>query len=164
VNPLVSFRSPGAQDAAPLRRLLREVGELEPNSCYAYLLLCTHFADTCLVAQRDGQLLAFVLAYRPPSQPESLFVWQIGVAPGARGAGLAQRLLASLLEQPACRTATNLLATVAPDNAASLALFRGFARAHGATCHVGMGFAAALFDEQHSDEQLLRIGPLKGRT
>jgi L-2,4-diaminobutyric acid acetyltransferase len=163
-TPATTLRTPRKEDAAPLRRLLAEVGRLERNSCYAYLLLCTHFATTCLVAEQSGQIVGFVLAYRPPSDPESLFVWQVGVAEGARGAGLARHLLRSLLEQPACRDARFMTATVSPDNAASLALFRGFARARGALCEETRGFCASLFDEPHPEESLLRVGPLKGRT
>lgn len=158
----VTLRAPRERDAAPLRRLLAEVGTLERNTCYTYLLLCTHFASTCLVAERDGKLVGFVLAYRPPSDPESLFVWQIGVAPGARGTGLGRRMLQAALEQPACRDARFLTATVSPDNAPSMALFRGFAKARGVVCAESVGFAAALFDEPHPDETLLRVGPLKG--
>jgi L-2,4-diaminobutyric acid acetyltransferase len=162
--PLTTLRAPRAEDAAPLRRLLAAVGRLERNSCYTYLLLCTHFATTCLLAERSGQLVGFVLAYRPPSDPESLFVWQVGVAQSARGSGLARRMLRSLLEQPGCRDARFLTATVSPDNVASRAMFRSFARARGALCEETRGFCASLFDEPHPTENLLRVGPLKGRT
>jgi L-2,4-diaminobutyric acid acetyltransferase len=156
-------RRPRPEDAAPLRRLIGEVGTLEQNSCYSYLLLCTHFASTCLLAERRGELVGFVLAYRPPSHPEWLFVWQVGVSSSARGVGLGRRMLTELIDQPAARSARFLTATVSPDNAASLALFRGFARAQEVPCEHGPGFASALFDAPHPDEHLLRIGPLKGR-
>lgn len=158
----ILLRHPRARDAADIRRLVGEIGALEPISCYGYLLLCTHFAATSLVAEQGGRLIGFALAYRPPSQRDSLFVWQIGVGPSARGRGLGGRLLAALIEQPSCRTARFLTATVSPDNERSLGLFRGFARAHGVPCEQGPGFSSALFDAPHPDENLLRIGPLKG--
>lgn len=161
-DPAISLRPASPADAAPLWRLIGDVGTLERNSCYAYLLLCAHFGATCLMAERGGRLVGFVLAYRPPSDPDQVFVWQVGVAPEARGAGLGGRLLEALVAQPACAGVRYLTATVSDDNAASMKLFTGFARRRGVACEVGPGFPAALFAEPHEDENLLRIGPLKG--
>jgi L-2,4-diaminobutyric acid acetyltransferase len=158
------LRRPSAGDGAQLWRLVGSIGALERNSAYAYLLLCTHFADTCLVAEIEGELVGFVLAYRPPTEPDTVFVWQVGVGATARGRGLARRLLDALIERPACRGVRTLCATVSPDNAPSQALFRSFARARGIACADEPGFAAASFPEPHPDETLLRIGPLKGST
>jgi len=158
----VIVRPPTERDAAPLWHLLGRTGSLERNTCYAYLLLCTHFADTCLVAEEDGELRGFVLAYRPPASPEDVFVWQVGVAPEARGAGLAGRLLDALIERPACADAAYLTATVSPDNLPSRRLFHALARRRGVPCETSPGFSAGLFAGPHEDEHLLRIGPLKG--
>lgn len=162
----VMVRAPQVADAAAIWKLLPAIGNLERNSAYAYLLLCSHFAGTSLVAERDGAIAGFVLAYRPPNDPSSLFVWQVGVAPAARGGGLGTLMLDGVLARPACEGVTHLTATVSPDNLASLALFRGYARRRGVACEIGPGFPAPLFPAPHPDEDLLRIGPLvqKGRT
>jgi L-2,4-diaminobutyric acid acetyltransferase len=159
----VRLRPPQVEDAAAIWRLLTEIGDLERNSAYAYLLLCSHFADTGVVAVTDrGDIVGFVLGYRPPTRPDSVFVWQVGVAPPGRGQGLAGRMLDHLLARPGCADARYLSATVEPDNAASLALFHGFARRRGVACTTTSGFTQVLFPEQHADENLLRIGPLTG--
>lgn len=149
-------------DAAAIWRALPDIGNLERNSAYAYLLLCSHFAETSLVAEQGGEVAGFVLGYRPPVQPTAMFVWQVGVAPQARGHGLAGRMLDAVLALPGCRDVKYLTATVSPDNAASLALFRGFARRHGVPCEEAPCFPGKLFPEPHPDENLLRIGPLAG--
>jgi L-2,4-diaminobutyric acid acetyltransferase len=157
-----SMRAPRASDAAQIWTSIPAISDLERNSAYAYLLLCTHFAQTSIVAEDDGELHGFVLAYRPPTLPTSLFVWQVGVVPAARGRGLAGRLLQAALDQPACAGVDSLCATVSPDNKPSLALFHGFARRRGVACEVLPCFGADLFPEPHPDENLLRIGPLSG--
>src|SRR5688572_10109921 len=81
-------RRPEGADALAMHRLVVESKVLDENSTYAYLLMATEFADTSIVADRDGELHGFVMGYHPPSRPEALFVWQVVVAHAARGSGL----------------------------------------------------------------------------
>lgn len=144
-----------------MHALVEACGGLEPNTCYAYLLLCTHFADTCMVAERDGALVGFVAAYRPPPRPDALFVWQVGVHPDARRIGLAGRLLEQAAGDPKETGVRFLEATVGETNAASQRLFRGFARTRGVGCEVGPGFTPEHFaPHEHESEHYYRIGPL----
>jgi len=158
----IEIRHPLETDAAPLWQLIGEMGGLERNTCYAYVLLCTHFAAGSLVAVQDGQLVGCVLGYLPPSQPDAMFVWQIGVRAEARGHGLATKLLDRFSGLPTYEECRFLETTVATTNQASRALFRGFARRCGVPCEEGPGFPAVLFlPESHEDEDLFRIGPLR---
>ena len=157
----LTVRKPALGDAADIHQLVVDGGTLEANSGYAYVLLCSHFAATSLVAEAEGELLGFVTGYRPPSHPDSVFVWQIGIASHARGRGLASILLDRLVALPACADVQYLEATVTPSNEPSKNLFLGFARRHGVPCRVRDGFAATVFpDECHESEQLYQIGPL----
>lgn len=162
----MGFRPPQPSDAAQIWKAIEAIGGLERNSAYAYLLLCSHFADTGIVAEehdgKGGNIVGFVLGYRPPSQPTSLFVWQVGVVPHVRGQGLGRRMLEAVLALPRNQDIRFLCATVSPDNAGSLSLFRGFARRQNVPCEEGPCFPAKLFPEAHPDENLLRIGPLAG--
>jgi L-2,4-diaminobutyric acid acetyltransferase len=148
-------------DGAAIWELVRSAKVLEANSCYAYLLLSTHFAETCLVAELDGRPIGFVAAYCPPTKPEVVFVWQIAVSEEARGHGLAKRLLYALVRLPACRALTHLEATVAISNEPSLGLFSSFARGLGVPCEHSRGFVSDDFRPlEHEAEALVRIGPL----
>jgi len=161
----ITLRAPTMRDGARVWELIDAIGVLEQNTPYAYLLLCTHFTDTCVVAERGGELVGFVAAYRPPTRPEVVFVWQVGVSPTARGAGLGRRLLDALVESPGCEGVCALEATVTPSNTASRALFTGFARHRGLSCTVRPCFTAECFpaataDAPHEPEELFHIGPL----
>lgn len=159
-DPAPAFRRPTANDAAAVCRLVRDSRVLDPNSAYAYLLLCSHFADTSRVLEEDGRIVAFVLGYRRPDAPEAIFVWQVGTAAEARGRGHAKRLVLDLVTAERARGARFLDATVTPSNAASAALFRGVARALGAPCGESLAYPSELFpDPGHEDEILFRIGP-----
>ncbi|MGH9263143.1 MAG: diaminobutyrate acetyltransferase [Acidimicrobiales bacterium] len=158
------LRPPCVADASGVWRLSRTCGSIDENSPYAYLLVCSHFAATSLVAMNGSEVVAFASAYRPPTGHDAVFVWQIAVDPVERRRGIGRALLDALIDLPANRDATHLEATVAPSNAASLRLFGSFAGDHNAACRVSTMFPADTFpDGGHEAELLLRIGPLRRR-
>jgi L-2,4-diaminobutyric acid acetyltransferase len=152
---------PRASDGPRISRLIDASPPLDVNSAYCNLLQCTDFADTCVVAERDGDLLGWVSAYRPPAAPDHLFVWQVAVAEAARGEGLAGKMLDALLERPLAAGATTLVTTITDDNAASWSLFEAFARRHGATLRRSPRFEReAHFAGAHDTEWEVRIVPV----
>lgn len=160
-TPAPRMRPPCLADAAAIWGLVRDSNVLDLNSPYAYMLLCSDFAETCVVAERAGQLVGFVGGYRPPLRPHSVFVWQIVTARAAQRCGLGARLLDSLLARSACCGVRFLEATLTPSNEASQALFQGFAQRRGVPLLREPAFAAELFPTaDHEDEVRLRIGPL----
>ncbi|HET7674271.1 MAG TPA: diaminobutyrate acetyltransferase [Gammaproteobacteria bacterium] len=154
----IRIRQATAADGAAMWRLAGASGVLELNSAYCYLLIAKHFGDTCMVAEGAKGVAGFVMAYRPPPTPAAVFVWQIGVAKAARGQGIAGRLLDAVAEST---RAEYLEASVATGNRASQALFRSFARRHGAPLDAAADFLNADdFPGEHETEKLFRIGPL----
>lgn len=152
---------PAPEDGKRLWELIGEIGTLERNTPYAYLLLTTFFRDTVLVAQRAGRLAGLAIGFIVPARPDTLFVWQIGVAPRMRGQGVALHLLRSLTQRCAARGVENVEATVTPDNAPSEALFRKLALTFAAEFRIHPGFGSHLFPGAgHEPERLVRIGPL----
>ncbi|WP_347340173.1 diaminobutyrate acetyltransferase [Bradyrhizobium brasilense] len=164
VNEAFQLRKPSPADGPAVTRLVAACAPLDSNSAYCNLLQCTHFTDSCLVAERHAQILGWVSGYRPPSEPNSFFVWQVAVAKAARGKGLAQRMINALLDRPSAESAKYLLTTVTDDNAPSWALFNGLARAWGAPLIRSVMFECdAHFAGKHATEWLARIGPLPNR-
>ena len=156
----LTFRSARPADGAALWRLVQAAGTLELNSEYFYLLFATDFGDTCLIAEHDGQAAGMVIGYHPPRQPDTAFVWQVGVLPQHQGKGVGLRLLQAWMALPANRHCQWVTATVADDNAVSQALFRKLASALQTDCAVQPHFTSDLFAQHHPAEPLYRIGPL----
>lgn len=157
----LNFRQPVATDGPQVTALIADCPPLDRNSAYCNLLQCTHFAATCILAETDDGLAGWISGYRLPADPHSYFLWQVAVAPAARGRGLAQQLLDALLQQPALTGVRQLLTTITRDNAASWATFRTFARRHDAQVQSAPLFDAVQhFAGAHPTEWQLRIGPL----
>lgn len=156
----ITFRKPEVSDGSRVHALIRECKPLDENSMYCNLLQCTHFADTCVAAEMDGDLVGFISGYIPPKQPNTLFIWQVAVHEKARGKGLAKRMLADILTHDECRDVMFIETTITPDNEASWAMFRSFAYSRSMPTEEFILFDSRLhFAGAHKDEYLLRIGP-----
>lgn len=156
-------RAPELRDGVRVHDLVRECPPLDPNSLYCNLLQCTHFAGTCAVAvdvDADGRetVVGWLSAYRPPSEPGTLFVWQVAVAPVARRTGLAHRMLENILQRPASRGVERVGASVTADNVASLGFFERFAQRHGSRIERARWLdEVEAFASRHSSEWSIRI-------
>lgn len=161
VHDGVILRTPTGLDGPAVTALIEASPPLDPNSAYCNLLQCSDFADTCVVAEKDGRIVGWISGYRPPSHPERIFVWQVAVHPSARGLGLGGRMLDELIGRPAVQGATTLTTTITQGNPASWALFTAFARRHGAQLTKSPRFERdAHFAGAHDTEWQASIAPL----
>lgn len=155
------FRMPVTEDGPAIWRLISACPPLDSNSLYCNLLQCTDFAETCILVERNDKIVGWISGYRPPKEPDSMFVWQVAVYESARGQGLGQLLLDALFQLPAVRDATRLITTVTPSNLASRRMFEHFASRHGAKLEARPHFKTDVhFGGAHESEELLSIGPV----
>jgi L-2,4-diaminobutyric acid acetyltransferase len=154
----VDLRAPEVRDGAAMWRLAEASGGLDLNTPYAYLLWCRDFADASVVADAGGSLVGYVTGFRRPSDPSTLFVWQVTTAPEARGRGLAGAMIDSVLDRLGS-SVTHLEASVTPDNVASRRTFAGVAERRRAPTSESPLFGGDDFPTPHDPEVLLRIGP-----
>lgn len=157
----LTYRPAQTADGPNLWKLVGDIGTLERNSSYCYLMMARMFSESCVVAELQGRPVGMLVGFQPPGQSDTAFVWQVGVHPDYRGAGLATGLLVQLLEQTG---ASFLEATVGVGNASSQALFTGFGRRVGAPCRIEPCFSENDFPEPHEAEQLYRIGPIQPQS
>lgn len=155
------LRRPTAEDGPAITALIAASPPLDCNSAYCNLLQCSDFAGTCVVAAKGGRIVGWISGYRPPANPERIFVWQVAVDASARGEGLGGRMLDELVSRPEARGATTLTTTITEANPASWSLFTAFARRHGATLSKAQRFTRAVhFAGAHDTEWQASITPL----
>ena len=159
----LNLRKPTACDGMAVHGLISRCEPLDVNSSYCNLLQCSHFSDTSILAEHDGEVVGFISGYRIPNAPETLFVWQVAIDSRARGQGLASRLLSELFRRCQSQRTTEFLETSITDaNQASWRTFERFAREANASLNTSI-----LFDKDdhfrgcHDTECLVRIGPIE---
>lgn len=150
------LRAVGPGDGPTMHQLVVDGGGLDRNSPYAYVLAARFHAATSVIADGPEGPAGFVLGLTPAPRPDTLFVWQVGVAPAARGQGLALRMLHHLVDEV---EPTYLEATVTPSNEASKRLFRALARDRGAELEVTRWVDSDALGGAEP-EDLHRIGPI----
>ena len=160
VRDALDFRHPNREDGQAVHELIESCGTLDVNSLYCTFLQCTHFANTCMLAEVGGEVVGWVSGYRPQEEPNAIFVWQVAVAERARGRGLAKHLIARLIESRSCVGVDRIKTTITPDNEASWRTFGSMAR----TLDAPLSDAVWLCEErhfggEHGSEHLLTIGP-----
>ncbi|WP_099867325.1 diaminobutyrate acetyltransferase [Pararhizobium haloflavum] len=154
----ISFRKPTKSDGSDVWRLIADSGKLDENSMYCNLLQCDHFADTCVLAELDGEIVGWISGYLPPDDDKTFFVWQVAVSEKARGRGIAKKMLRELMRREDCAQVEQLQTTITKDNDASWALFRSFARFCGATIKDQPHFREEEhFDGEHDTEHMVTI-------
>lgn len=159
-NGLITMRPLQRRDGADLHDLIAHCPPLDLNSRYAYLLQCEHHADTCVAAEAGGRLVGAVTAYILPTRPDTLFIWQVAVAPNMQGQRLGSRMLDHLAER--CKTSHDfrfIETTISPSNIGSQKLFGSFANRRGIGMTAQPYFLASDFgDGRHEEEWLYQLG------
>jgi len=158
----ITLREPTAEDGASVFDLISACPPLDTNSMYCNLLQSSHFSQTSVAAEMDGNLVGFISGYVLPKKPDTLFIWQVAVGEKARGQGLASRMLRHILERDICKDVKYIETTITPDNRASWALFESLANKLNTQLNRSVMFDRQQhFAGQHETEMLVKVGPFK---
>lgn len=155
-NTDVVLRHPVLEDGTAVFELVDTCKPLDLNSNYLYLLQCSHFASTCVVATLHGEVVAWVSGYVLPKKANTFFVWQVAVGEKARGLGLGKKLINWVLTQQT--DIQKIHTSITPDNAASWGLFKSLARDWGSDLSSRDWFEKqSHFGGRHNTEVLVEI-------
>jgi L-2,4-diaminobutyric acid acetyltransferase len=132
------------------------------NSRYTYFLLARDFSDTCLIAEHNGEIVAFSSGYIPPRRQDTFFSWEIVVRKDFRGNGLQRLLLLNQLKKSGVKY---IEGTVNPSNPVSKSNFQELATYLNTNCNETPLFSEEDFENDgHEAEVLLRVGPISNDT
>lgn len=157
-GPEPVFRPPTVDDGLRMWEIARDTGVLDLNTEYAYALWGAEFADSSIVVEDDGRIVGFVTGFIRPSEPDSLFVWQVGVDADQRGKGYAKRMLHALMNRLADHGVVRLRTTVTATNEASQRTFAALARERDLDLGVEEYMSGEHLGEGFVDENLYTVG------
>lgn len=167
VNNPMTLRCPQLADGLKIYQLIADSPPLDVNSSYLYFLQSSHFAQTCVLAEQDGELLGFVSGYLRPDKPTELFVWQMVVAEAGRGKGIAKQLVRQQLKQALALQPelATLSCTISPSNQASQGVFKSLANYFGLQLTKDEFLTEAHFaGQEHEAEDYYCLQPPSGQS
>jgi ribosomal protein S18 acetylase RimI-like enzyme len=83
-------------------------------------LFFEHFTDTCFAAERDGELVGFLVGFTSQSRPGEAYIHFVGVHPRERGHGLGRRLYEYFFAAVRAQGCEQVRAITAPVNQGSI--------------------------------------------
>ena len=83
-------------------------------------LFFEHFTETSFAAERDGELVGFLVGFLSQSRPGEAYIHFVGVHPAERGRGLGRQLYQRFFAAAQARGATLVRAVTAPVNRGSV--------------------------------------------
>jgi predicted GNAT superfamily acetyltransferase len=107
-------------------------------------LFFEHFTGTCFAAERDGELVGFLIGFRSQSRPAEAYIHFAGVHPGERGRGLGRRLYEHFFAAVRAQHCDLVRAVTDPVNHGSITFHQrmGFAIEPGDTAVAGVPVTA----------------------
>jgi ribosomal protein S18 acetylase RimI-like enzyme len=87
-------------------------------------LFFEHFTDTSFAAERDGELIGFLVGLLSQSRPGEAYIHFVGVHPAERGRGLGRQLYQHFFAAAQARGAGLVRAVTAPVNHGSIRFHR----------------------------------------
>jgi L-2,4-diaminobutyric acid acetyltransferase len=127
----LKIRAPRADDMSGIVRVVRSCEPfLTAHMSYIYWMNIRNHGETCAVAELNGELVGWCSISSIPNG--KYFLHQLGIAPKARRRGVAESLLAFLLNKLKTQSAVfKLEFTINRKNNAARVLFKGFAERAG---------------------------------
>jgi ribosomal protein S18 acetylase RimI-like enzyme len=83
-------------------------------------LFFEHFTDTSFAAERDGELVGFLVGFLSQSRPGEAYIHFVGIHPAERGHGLGRELYRHFFTAVQARGASLVRAVTAPVNHGSV--------------------------------------------
>lgn len=157
-QPIPTLRAPEGRDEADIAALATG----EPSQVLRRVhgsLVANGFAhETSVVAELDGRLVGWALAYVLPFDPETLFIWKVEVSEDAADTGIAALMLGHLMRQDACAKVTRVQSSIPSDDEDAWSLFRRFASWQRSQMRIEPFVTQALFPkDRHRNENLVTI-------
>jgi L-2,4-diaminobutyric acid acetyltransferase len=157
-QPIPSLRLPRPQDAAQVTELARNAKQAVLGRLLKDLAAFDRYMETSIVAELDDELVGAVLAYTLPYDPETLFIWHVGIADGEKNKGLSSLMLGQLMRRQACAGITRVQTIIPSSDGHAWTLFRRFAKWQHSRLQIQPFYTKELsLSERHDNDNVVTI-------
>lgn len=111
------------EEVFKIHELIGKLEGLVQHPVHFYNIMIRYFGNTFFVAKEGDKIAGFVWGFISQSDPEVLFLWQIGVTEEYRGNQLSRKLIDSFTQAARDNGCTRIHATVEPENIPSWKMF-----------------------------------------
>jgi diaminobutyrate acetyltransferase len=138
----VVIRRAREEEFLDVYRFISSCGVLETYGEHFFRIVIRYFGSTSYLAERDGAIIGYMWGFLTQEDPETFFLWQIGVDPATRGEGIGGLILERAEADLAARGCRRIELTIDPANHPSRRLFekrgyRNVSAEHGETIELG---------------------------
>ncbi len=127
-RPIPVLRPPLPEDGAAVSSPVRTEDQEAIGNLLGELAAFDDYKEFSIIAELDGDLVGAMLAYVLPYDPETLFIWQVGVSEGEADKGLASLMLGQVMRRDVCTDVTRVQTVITSNDERTWAFFRRFAR------------------------------------
>ena len=157
-QPIPTLRAPEDRDGADIDALAEGGPSKLMRRVHGSLAAHQFAHETSVVAELNGKLVGWALAYVLPFDPETLFIWKVEVGEDASDTGIATLMLGHLMRQNACANVTRVQTSIPSDDEVAWSLFRRFARWQHSQLKIEPFVTQALFPkDRHRSDNLVTI-------
>ncbi len=127
-QPIPVLRPPLSEDGTAVSSLARTADQEAIGDLLGELAAFDDYKEFSIIAELDGDLVGAMLAYVLPYDPETLFIWLVGVSEGEADKGLASLMLGQVMRRDVSADVTRVQTVITSNDECTWALFRRFAR------------------------------------
>ncbi|WP_157769922.1 GNAT family N-acetyltransferase [Ruegeria profundi] len=127
-QPFPVLRTLLPQDSMAVASLAVSVNQKAIGNLLGELAKFEGYNKFSIIAELDGETVGAMLAYIPPYDRQTLFIWQVYVSEGEAEKGLASLMLGQVMRRDVCADVTRVQTVIPSDDKRNWALFRRFAR------------------------------------
>ena len=125
----VRIRPIEKSDVKKVRSLIKKHLDMNEKWVYKgepwyYWTLSNLFSETCLVAEKDDNVIGFVIAYKDQASSREIFIEDILIDSKMRRNGLGTRMVSEIIRNAKTTKCKSIWGTIDPKNKASLEFFK----------------------------------------
>lgn len=124
MNENYHIRNAKETDSVSVYEFVSGLSPLENYFEHVYKILLRYFGNSCFIAEKDEDIIGFVMGFKSQDDKNIFFIWQIGVDSDFQGQRIGSTLLKKVEKKAEEMNCKRIELTVDPENIPSQRLFQ----------------------------------------